>query len=521
MRPTFLTADETIAMIPVIDIFAGPGGLGEGFSSFRFQEKKPVFAIKLSIEKDEFAYQTLELRAFYRQFADGQIPPDYYDYLKGKISRDTLYSRYPKESENAKKEAWLAELGKTDRDLVRLRITEALNGAVNWVLIGGPPCQAYSLAGRSRIRGQSIQKYVRDHRHFLYKEYLQILADHQPSVFVMENVKGLLSSKRTKNDDRNTFELIINDLKRPLGVSSKLTGRTLSYKLFSIVKKCSDGTKEPAPEDFVVRSEDYGVPQARHRVIILGIRSDIYKLPPEVLKKTEKVCIEEVIDDLPRLRSGLSRESDSPEEWHDAVRSLANASWLKNVSTELKQAILENLETVDASLPKGAPFMHSDRELGPEWLIDKSLNGICNHEARSHIREDLHRYFFASVFAKTYHRSPTLSDFPTKLLPKHQNIQDALNGSKFNDRFRVQIRGKPSTTVVSHISKDGHYYIHYDPSQCRSLTVREAARLQTFPDNYFFEGNRTHQYQQVGNAVPPLLARKIAEIVYGVLKKSE
>jgi DNA (cytosine-5)-methyltransferase 1 len=147
--------------------------------------------------------------------------------------------------------------------------------------------------------------------------------------------------------------------------------------------------------------------------------------------------------------------------------------------------------------------------------VDRRLGGVCNHETRGHIAEDLRRYFYAAVFAAVSNppRSPLLQDFPGSLLPDHKNVGEALKTTKFNDRFRVQLADRPSTTVVSHISKDGHYYIHYDPSQCRSLTVREAARLQTFPDNYFFEGPRTEQYHQVGNAVPPLLARQIAEIV--------
>jgi DNA (cytosine-5)-methyltransferase 1 len=130
----------------------------------------------------------------------------------------------------------------------------------------------------------------------------------------------------------------------------------------------------------------------------------------------------------------------------------------------------------------------------------------------------LHRYFFAAVFAKKRGRSPLLEDFPRALLPNHENVAEALKETKFNDRFRVQLASRPSTTIVSHISKDGHYYIHYDSSQCRSLTVREAARLQTFPDNYFFEGPRTEQYKQVGNAVPPLLAKQIAQIVAELLR---
>jgi DNA (cytosine-5)-methyltransferase 1 len=132
------------------------------------------------------------------------------------------------------------------------------------------------------------------------------------------------------------------------------------------------------------------------------------------------------------------------------------------------------------------------------------------------MESDLHRYLFASSFAREQKKSPKLSDFPEALLPSHENVSS--DSTPFVDRFRVQLRDQPSTTIVSHIAKDGHYYIHPEPSQCRSLTVREAARLQTFPDNYFFEGNRTEQYHQVGNAVPPLLARKIGEIVLKLLE---
>jgi DNA (cytosine-5)-methyltransferase 1 len=130
---------------------------------------------------------------------------------------------------------------------------------------------------------------------------------------------------------------------------------------------------------------------------------------------------------------------------------------------------------------------------------------------------DLRRYLFAAAYAEATGHSPKLADFPPSLLPAHANVDEGVSGDMFADRFRVQLADRVSTTITSHISKDGHYFIHYDPLQCRSLTVREAARLQTFPDNYRFLGNRTSQYHQVGNAVPPHLAGQIADIVAEVL----
>ncbi len=511
--------------LPIIDLFAGPGGLGEGFSALR-QNGEPVFKIKLSIEKDEHAHQTLQLRAFFRQFPDGSVPDEYYDYLMGAISREELFKRYPEEAEKASLEAWHAELGGkgfSDK-LIDESICVALGNRTNWALIGGPPCQAYSLVGRSRVIGAGGQAaYELAPQHDLYKHYLRILAIHQPPVFVMENVKGLLSAELKKE---LIFVRILKDLEHPLGAirwaGAAANGEPLEYRLVPVAPETGALVGYVDPEDYVVRAEDFGIPQARHRIIILGVRSDI-KSKPEFLKPMKaRVNIEEIIGDLPRLRSGLSKEADSAEAWRDVVQGLTTAKWFGNgeLTSEMREALASASKRVGASLDRGGSFVLGN--IRPErhatWFHDKKLKGVCNHETRGHIREDLHRYFFAAVFARKHGRSPLLEDLPKSLLPKHQNVSEALKETKFNDRFRVQMAGRPATTLVSHISKDGHYYIHYDPAQCRSLTVREAARIQTFPDNYFFEGPRTQQYQQVGNAVPPLLAHQIADIVAGLMQ---
>ena len=502
--------------IPVIDLFAGPGGLGEGFSALR-RGGEFLFKIKLSIEKDEHAHQTLQLRAFFRQFPHQEAPEDYYNYLAGTITREKLFEGFPREAEKAAREAWHAELGGDafPNATIDRRIEDAIGTRIHWALIGGPPCQAYSLAGRSRRKYDPT--FAADEKHFLYEQYLRIIAKHQPPVFVMENVKGLLSAKV---EEKGIFDKIRSDLENPLDAIYGRARREedLTYRLVSLVVKRDDLLDRCDPKDFVVRAEDYGIPQARHRIILLGIRNDNEK-KPALLTGKPRVSIEDVISDLPHLRSGVSKEPDSPEAWSGILMTIADADWLRSarVDEALRREIRALLRGVDATLGRGANFQPRARRVihaHRDWFDDERLTGVCNHATRSHIRADLHRYFFVSAFARVHGRSPLLDDFPPELLPLHQNVAAALEETKFNDRFRVQPAGRPSTTVTSHISKDGHYYIHYDPTQCRSLTVREAARLQTFPDNYLFEGGRTQQYHQVGNAVPPLLARQIAEIVY-------
>lgn len=510
--------------IPVIDIFAGPGGLGEGFASFANAQGRSPFHITLSIEKDATAYQTLLLRAFYRQFPVGSVPFQYYEHLRGKVERRTLFKLYPNEAKIASEEAWQQELRRRSHDRVKQRIGRSLGKNATWVLIGGPPCQAYSLAGRSRIKKikKKSKKKKRDRRHYLYREYLKIIADHKPPVFVMENVKGLLSSTTGKKGNR-IFKKIYRDLQDPIRAIYGKRRKALTYKIFPLVKPAK-GPSKVEPSDYIIRAERFSVPQSRHRVILLGIRSDLDIIPGKLRSYPRFITVQEVISDLPRLRSALSRGLDSTTEWVDTLLAVETRKWFSAIRGVLGPRIRRELSLTLRKLEKerlstGSEFVRSPIRIKRlrRWYYDKDLKGACNHTARSHIPKDLHRYLFASCFAKVLGRSPTLKDFPRTLLPKHKNVSKARKQSLFSDRFRVQLLGKPASTITSHISKDGHYFIHPDSSQCRSLTVREAARLQTFPDNYFFAGMRTAQYEQVGNAVPPYLARQIAKIVYDVL----
>jgi DNA (cytosine-5)-methyltransferase 1 len=233
-------------VIPVIDIFAGPGGLGEGFSALG-SGGMPAFKIKLSLEKDFNAHSTLRLRAFYRQFQKADVPDDYYKVLRRELDVAELYTRFPSEARAANDEAVLFTLGEETWTEAEGLIEKALNGATKWLLIGGPPCQAYSVIGRSRNKGKEEYKAKDDARHFLYREYLRILGRFRPSVFVMENVKGLLSSKP---EGSLIFDTILNDLKAPVEALAEsqtpLSGPTVGYRLLSELCRQSGTARHPA-----------------------------------------------------------------------------------------------------------------------------------------------------------------------------------------------------------------------------------------------------------------------------------
>ncbi|NOD92511.1 DNA (cytosine-5-)-methyltransferase [Ruegeria sp. HKCCD4884] len=511
----------------VVDLFAGPGGLAEGFSSVPSENGRP-FEVTLSVEMEASAHRTLTLRAFTRRFPRGELPELYYQFLSGERTLEDLEKAYPQYWNDARSEALRLELGSVEaKKILTPRIDRIRNDSGGrTILIGGPPCQAYSLVGRSRNAGNQDYVPEDDGRHFLYREYIQILDRLRPAAFVMENVKGILSSSVA---GAQIFERILEDL-------GKVGHEQGGYRLVALAAPSGSSLETlqpPSARDFVVRAEEFGVPQARHRVFVVGLRSDIaaeMRVPVDapLLSPSKPVTVRDVLGGMPEVRSGMSREDDE-KAWRHTVSSAASEliqlagqrgqdATLRSLRPSLR-AIKAQVSKANRKLGRSARDYSlgkiANGHSGPlqDFLADDRLMSLAQHETRGHMKSDLARYLFCSVFAEVHGRTPKSADFPVQLAPDHRSW----NSGKFADRFRVQMWDRASTTVTSHISKDGHYFIHPDPTQCRSLTVREAARLQTFPDNYLFLGNRTQQYIQVGNAVPPFLAAQIAEALLRIL----
>ena len=382
--------------IKVIDLFSGPGGLGEGFSSIQDENGSKIFKLISSIEREPSAHRTLKLRAFFRQF--DEAPKEYYDFLKGKLGaspEEKLY-KIPKFAEQvaaAEKEALNLELGKDDEKIYSA-ISASL-GSDDCVLIGGPPCQAYSVAGVAR--NKSNQKYdpTLDNRNFLYKEYLKVIALFQPLIFVMENVKGMLSAKI---NGEFIYKSIFKDLEDPSASIklSPLNQKSHKYRIVSFVTSV-DNNEILQPKDYIINSEEYGIPQRRHRVILLGIREDIADnwKSDRLLVGNSPVAVKDVLSDLPKLRSGLSKELNTDDNWLKSIKENASTtidSLHKNgqqlIANEFAKAISE------IEIPKSKqgnnfglkrPTSMKNKYL-KSWYYDKKLSGhICNHETRGHL----------------------------------------------------------------------------------------------------------------------------------------
>jgi DNA (cytosine-5)-methyltransferase 1 len=303
-----------------------------------------------------------------------------------------------------------------------------------------------------------------DGRHFLYEHYLHVLADLKPDFFVLENVPGLLTAKSGGQD---TFERMLADF-AALEPAYEVAPSYDEYK--------------QNPRAYLVNSSWYCVPQRRSRVILIGYRRALARTHPKIKSVFKRLLanrsgsvltVTDAIGDLPELNPGEGKDGWFGE--YDAKSLTRYQSWAHRQST-----------------------------------------GVCNHKARKHMASDLDRYRFFIDHHLNGNQRATLLDLLRErpdLTPQHDHLD------KFIDRFKVQLWNRPSATVMAHIAKDGHYYIHPDIHQCRSFTVREAARCQSFPDNFKFEGPRTEQFKQVGNAVPPRMAQAIAKVLLQELKE--
>jgi DNA (cytosine-5)-methyltransferase 1 len=560
-----LSANKGKDPVPVVDVFAGAGGLSEGFSAWP-DRNDPFFRVALSIEKDAAAVQTLRLRSYFHAFPPAEVPADYYAYLRSAaavhtplgafVSGQAAMPRFGDVAGPRCGEVWHTELGGKGFDERELdkRIARATGGRDDWVLLGGPPCQPFSTA-----RGSRQDSLSADPRTYLYREYLSIIARHWPAVFVMENVKGIITARLGRE---TALWQVLEDLSNPSRAAGPLPGKGRggrhNYRIWPLIetKERPDLFGVYSPDQYLIECERYGIPQRRHRVILLGIRDDISVSPRPIRPSPKQATVSEVLADLPPLRSGLARTPESRRQWQeiveggppsegwgeaatDDVRDSA-AQWLALIKSsssqtwyeELNQCGMDDVRTrIDAILAelkpplgdRGGEYLPGTRKpkAMTDWYHDSRLRGTLNHSSREHMPTDHFRYFFAAAFAAVRGCSPRLRDFPPSLLPEHRNVSDSLSYGNFNDRFRVQLSGHPGTTIMSHLKNDGHYAIHPDTAQARSLTAREAARLQTFPDNYFFCGSRGDQYRQIGNAVPPFLSRQIAEVVAEILKAVE
>ncbi len=407
--------------LTVVDLFAGAGGLSEGF-------QRQGFRGLAHIEMDKYACQTLLTRHIYWELSRNGEKKLYYDYLKNKLSYHD-YINLSKTANPVINEA----IGKNSLakiiDLVNQKIKSCGMSKID-VFVGGPPCQAYSLVGRAR----DPYGMKNDQRNLLYKFYVELLKKFKPKLFIFENVPGILSA-----GDGGLWKDIQKYFRE--------AGYIIEYELLN--------------------AADFMVPQSRKRVILIGWQKKLNLSYPIFKKRIHNYRIKEIFSDLPPMNPGDKIEV---------------GKYVDLATGYLKKAKIRT---------NGCPLTH--------------------HITRPVNKQDREIYRIAIEKWEKEKQRLRYFDLPNKL-KTHKNQ------TFFSDRFKVVADNLPTChTLVAHISKDGHYYIHPDKKQLRSISVREAARIQSFPDDFKFEGPRTSQFAQIGNAVPPLMAEAIAKKIKEML----
>lgn len=438
----------------VIDLFTGAGGLSEGFH-------EEGYKIVAQIEKEKWACETLKTRLIYHFLSKNNDLELYFEFLRKSFNYKTLdrdrriiFNKYPELKTKIDYEILNRKFGNPANDpkatsssdvIKEIYISLQHNNATSVdLIIGGPPCQAFSVIGRSRLK----EAANRDSRNYLFYYYLNIVKEFQPNAFVFENVPGILTAKNGQ-----IFSMIQEEFDK------------IGYTILS--------GKDSEHKNNIIDFSDYGVFQSRKRVILFGFKEELKYPYPDFSRFSvcwnEEKNTKNAIGDLPPLLPGQG----------------------------------DDLKLIEYTLQSDIQLSEYQRKMRENSI------GIINHKARTIQERDREIYKIAIEYSK---RGVQL-----KYNELPENLKTHKNEESFLDRFKVHNWNEIPHTIVAHIAKDGHYNIFPDIEQARSLTVREAARIQGFPDNYRFEGPRTAQFIQVGNAVPPIMSRIIAKAVKHLL----
>lgn len=431
----------------ILDLFAGAGGLSLGFELYKDNNGNNPFEFFRGVEINKYACETLRNR-----YGDKKI-------IEGDLTSPEIHKRVIKEC----------------KDKVS-------------IVMGGIPCQSFSLIGPRSGYGRKKEQFVRDKRDELYKEFKKIVTELNPKIVIIENVKGILSKKDGKGT--KIIDSLIND-----------------FEEIGYCFENSEGNKY-----IILNAADFGVPQKRERVILVGISRKWKSVKIPVIKPTHYN---------PNYDNDDSRDNLLPYvTLYDAISDLPEVS-SKITKTDLNKNRIRNIEKINRQIDNGADRIPYDfnklkshinklGKSGKDFLYFVRPNGypyLDNHVARSHQYSDI------QLFKKML-PGETAFDF-IKRNPKQAGKLIKYNMDSFKDKYRKQSWDKPSTTIFAHLEKDGNRFIH--PLQPRTFTPREAARIQSFPDDFTFMGPFSQKYKQIGNAVPPLMSYNLAKTINGVL----